>query len=41
LIFNPQLGASAKNMKEGAKRINKKMRGIDAAAILESDGFDD
>jgi glycosyltransferase involved in cell wall biosynthesis len=41
LIFNPQLGASAKNMKEGAKRINKKMRGIDATGILANNQLDD
>lgn len=41
LIFNPQLGTSAKNMKEGAKRINKKMRGIDASGILSNMQLDD
>lgn len=40
LIFNPQLGTSAKNMKEGAKRIKKKMRGIDATAILADASLD-
>ena len=40
LIFNPQLGTSAKNMKEGAKRIKKKMRGIDAACILANEQLD-
>lgn len=40
LIFNPQLGTSEKNMREGAKRINEKMRGIDGEAILANSQLD-
>jgi hypothetical protein len=40
LIFNPELGASQKNLKEGAKRIKQKMRGIDAEAILANLALD-
>ncbi|MDO9234332.1 MAG: glycosyltransferase [Methylotenera sp.] len=36
LIFNHQLGTSAKNMKEGAKRIKRKLRGIDAESFFLS-----
>ncbi len=40
LIFNPQLGTSEKNMREGAKRINAKLRGIDGEAILADSSLD-
>ena len=40
LVFNPELGASQKNLKEGAKRIKQKMRGIDAEAILANHALD-
>lgn len=40
LIFNPQLGTSEKNMREGAKRINAKLRGIDGEAILADNRLD-
>lgn len=40
LIFNPQLGTSEKNMREGAKRINAKLRGIDGESILANVDLD-
>lgn len=40
LIFNPQLGTSDKNLREGAKRINAKLRGIDGEAILADHRLD-
>lgn len=40
LIFNPQLGTSDKNMREGTKRINAKLRGIDGEAILANQALD-
>ncbi|WP_124552936.1 glycosyltransferase family 2 protein [Methylophilus methylotrophus] len=40
LIFNPQLGTSDKNMREGTKRINAKLRGIDGEAILADSRLD-
>ncbi len=40
LIFNPELGTSKKNVKEGSKRIKRKLRGIDADTILGSVDLD-
>lgn len=40
MIFNPELGTSGKNIREGAKRINDKLRGIDGESILAATNLD-
>jgi len=39
-IFNPEFGSSMSMVREGKERVRKKMRGIDAEAILANDDLD-
>jgi glycosyltransferase involved in cell wall biosynthesis len=40
MILNPEIGASKKLLKTGAKQLKKKLRGIDASSILTNDKLD-
>jgi hypothetical protein len=40
LVLNPDLGSKSSSIREGKKRIKKKLRGIDASAILDDISLD-
>ena len=40
MVLNPELGSSASSVREGRRRIKKKMRGIDALEILSDESLD-